>query len=183
MRNLRYPGRPAGLAGGGRFGPWSWEARFFERGELPLALLCLIQDGPRHGYELMKFLEERSGGLYSASAGSIYPTLQQLQNQNLVTSQAAEGGKRRYYLTESGRAKLEDEAEAVKAIWSRAEVDEWIGWDSALKQEAAEVIRPAFRLMRTALKSVARTRDPERADNVREILTKARMEIHSLDQR
>ncbi len=181
MRNRRYPDRPARPAGGGRFGPWSWEARFFERGELPLALLCLIQDGPRHGYELMKFLEERSGGLYSANAGSIYPALQQLQDDGLVTSQEAEGGKRSYNLTDSGRAKLEDEAEAAKAIWKRAEDDEWMGWDCAMKQEAAEVIRPAFRLMRTALKSVARTRDAERADNVREILTKARMEIHGLD--
>ena len=66
------------------FGAWPWTGgmtfgrRFFESGEVRLAILSLLSDGPKHGYQLMKDLEERSGGLYKASAGSIYPTLQQL---------------------------------------------------------------------------------------------------------
>ena len=51
-------------------------ARFFESGEVRLAILSLLSEGPKHGYQLMKEMEERSGGLYRASAGSVYPTLQ-----------------------------------------------------------------------------------------------------------
>lgn len=69
-----------------RFGPWSLEGKFFERGEVRLALLSLLTDGPRHGYELMTVIEERSRGLHRPSAGTIYPTLQQLQDEELVIS-------------------------------------------------------------------------------------------------
>ncbi len=162
-----------------RFGPWSWEGRFFEQGEIPLALLSLLSDGPRHGYELMKQLESRSHGLYRASAGTVYPTLQQLQDEGLVTSSSSEGGRRDYELTADGRARLEREAEAVGDIWRRAEEDEWGGWSDALDPEAAEVLRPAFRLMRSAVRTVARSRDPEAADRVREILRRAHEAIRA----
>ena len=60
-------------------------------GEVRLALLSLLEDGPKHGYQLMKDLEAKSGGLYRASAGATYPTLQQLEDEGLVTSEQAEG--------------------------------------------------------------------------------------------
>ena len=177
-------GRHGKGRGRGRgFGPWSWQGSFFERGELPLALLSLLQDGPRHGYELMKELEARTGGLYEASAGSIYPTLQQLQDQDLAASTSADGGKRIYELTDNGRQALEEESEAVTRIWARAEDDEWTGWSDAMNQEASEITRPVFRLMRTAVKSIARSRDPECADKVRDILRDARERIRALEDR
>jgi DNA-binding PadR family transcriptional regulator len=163
------------------FGPWTWQGSFFERGELPLALLSLLADGPRHGYELMKLLEARTDGLYEASAGSIYPTLQQLQDQELVTSAQEEGGKRVFTLTGSGRRLLADKAERVKRIWERAEDDEWTGWSDAMDEDAAEIMRPVFRLMRSAVSSIARSRDPDRADTIREILSDARARIRALE--
>ena len=163
-----------------RFGPWAWKAQFFESGDIPLALLSLLADGPKHGYELMKEMERRSGGLYKASAGTVYPVLQQLQDEELVVSESAEGGKRVYSLTEAGRGRLDGEARRVHAIWERSEDDEWGGWGDALDPSAAEVIRPAFRLMRAALRSVARSNDPERADRIREVLQRARREIQEL---
>ena len=165
---------------GRHFGPWAWNAKFFDSGDMPLALLSLLTDGPRHGYELMKELEQRSGGLYKASAGTVYPTLQQLQDEELVVSESAEGGKRVYSLTAAGRERLESDADRVRAIWERSDDDEWGGWADALDPSAAEVMRPAFRLMRAALRSVARARDPEQADRVREILSRARREIQDL---
>lgn len=162
------------------FGPWSWQGSFFERGELPLALLSLLADGPRHGYELMKLLEARTDGLYEASAGSVYPTLQQLQDQELASSAQGDGGKRVFELTAAGRSKLEDEAERVARIWERAEDDEWTGWSDAMDKDAAEIMRPVFRLMRTAVSSIARSRDPDRADAIREILSEARARIRAL---
>ena len=166
-----------------RFGPWSWEGRFFEQGEIPLALLSLLSEGPRHGYDLMKQLESRSHGLYRPSAGTVYPTLQQLQDEGLVSSRSAEGGRRDYELTDRGRARLERESDAVDEIWRRAEEDEWGGWSDALGPDAAEVLRPAFRLMRSAMRTVARSRDPETADRVRAILRRAHDEIRALRQR
>src|SRR6516225_9161139 len=88
------------------FGLFSGYGRFFGPGEVRLALLSLLGDAPMHGYELMKRLEERSGGIYRASAGTIYPTLQQLEDEGLVASETLEG-KKIYRLTDSGRGELE----------------------------------------------------------------------------
>ena len=166
-----------------RFGPWAWEGRFFEKGELPLALLSLLADGPKHGYELMKALEARCRGLYTPAAGTIYPTLQQMQDQELVASLPAEGGKRVYEPTDAGRTLLAEVAETIKGMWARVEDEEWDGWGAAGHVEAAHVMRPAFRLMRTAVRSVARAKDAERADQVRDILRDARERIKDLDKR
>jgi DNA-binding PadR family transcriptional regulator len=103
---------------------WPWSSftgrrRFFESGEIRLAILSLLNEGPRHGYQLMKELEERSGGLYRASAGSVYPTLQQLEDEDLIQSDQP-AGKRVYSITDAGRRELEKDPEAVKRIWERA---------------------------------------------------------------
>ena len=162
------------------FGPWAMQGSFFERGELPLALLSLLADGPRHGYELMKQLEDRTDGLYEASAGSIYPPLQQLRDQDLAASTEIEGGKRLFELTAAGRQRLAEEAAVIARIWSRADDDEWTGWADAADQDAAEITRPVFRLMRTAIRTIARSRDPERIEKVRAILAEARDRIRAL---
>ncbi len=93
--------------------------RFFEAGEVRLALLSLLADSAKHGYELMKALETRSGGLYRASAGAIYPTLQQLEDEGLVRSELRDG-KRVYVMTPGGQAELAREPERVERIWTRA---------------------------------------------------------------
>lgn len=108
--------------------PWAFlgrRSRFFESGEVRLAILSLLNEGPKHGYQLMKELEERSGGFYRSSAGSVYPTLQQLVDEELITSEAQEG-KRVYHITEAGKAELEKDPETVKRIWDRAE--RWEQW-------------------------------------------------------
>src|SRR5215472_5483886 len=92
--------------------------RFFEFGELRLAILSLLSEESKHGYQLMKEMEERSGGLYRGSAGSMYPTLQQLADEDLIDSDQADG-KRVYRITDAGRAELEKDPEAVKRIWER----------------------------------------------------------------
>lgn len=161
-----------------RFGPWAWEGRFFESGELPLALLSLLAERPQHGYELMKSLEERSGGIYRASAGSVYPTLQQLQDEGLVSSESGDGGKRIYQLTDAGRAELESKAAAADQIWARAQQDEWDDWGHAMNPDAGEILRPAFRLMKAAFRAAGR--DPARIDRVRDILDRTRHELDDL---
>jgi DNA-binding PadR family transcriptional regulator len=138
----------------------------------------LLGERPQHGYELMKQLEERSGGMYRASAGTVYPTLAQLQDEGLVLSESKDG-KRIYQLTDTGREELEESAEAIEDIWQRAEQ---IGdWGEAFDPEAAELVRPALRLLRTVVKVAARRGDdPEVVERVREILERARQEVGEL---
>jgi DNA-binding PadR family transcriptional regulator len=156
--------------------PWFKWGRFFGPGELRLALLSLLEDGPKHGYELMKRLEERSGGIYHASAGSIYPTLQQLQDEELVISEQS-NGKRIYHLTETGIAELDRQKNTVKKIWQRAEHwSEWAPW----VPETAIIAKPIAKLFRAARRAVTDAEDTERIVKVREIIDRACREIEAL---
>lgn len=83
--------------------------RFFMRGGVKYALLELLADEPMHGYEMMKRLEEQSGGTYKPSAGSIYPTLQMLRDQGFVSSSKHSDGKKIFSITEEGRTFLDEE--------------------------------------------------------------------------
>src|SRR5262249_60838702 len=76
----------AGWGGWASFGPLGGRRRFFEQGEVRLAVLSLLKEGPKHGYEVIKQFEARSGGLYRARAGAIYPTLHPLEGAGLVAS-------------------------------------------------------------------------------------------------
>lgn len=163
-------------AQGGPF-PWMRWGRFFGPGELRLALLSLLEDGPKHGYQLMKKLEERSGGIYRASAGSIYPTLQQLEDEGLAVSEQQDG-KRVYRLTETGTTELESERGAVNRIWQRAEHwGQWAPW----MPESAMMLKPLARLFRAARRAVAGTEDVGRIVKVQEIIDRARQQIEELD--
>jgi DNA-binding PadR family transcriptional regulator len=82
----------------------------FERGYLKYALLDLLQERPKHGYEMMKDLEERMGGFYAPSAGAIYPTLQMLEDRGWATAETLEG-KKVYTITDEGRHALVEVAE------------------------------------------------------------------------
>ena len=161
----------------GRGGRWG---RFFGPGEIRLALLSMLESGPKHGYELMKELETKSGGIYKASAGAIYPALQQLEDEELVTSDAAVG-KRTYSLTEAGKAELQREAETVNKIWQRAaQAGDWAPW---MGVEGAEVMRPASEVMKAALRTATRgSHDSARITKIREILERTKKEIEALEK-
>lgn len=161
----------------GRGGRWG---RFFGPGEVRLALLSLLESGPKHGYELMKELETKSGGIYKASAGAIYPALQQLEDEGMVTSDMT-SGKRTYSLTDAGRAELQREAETVKRIWQRAEqAGDWAPW---IGMEGAEVMRPAAEVMKTALRAATRgSHDSAKIARIREILERTKRELENLEK-
>ena len=91
----------------------------FDRGELRLVLLKLIADQPRHGYDLIREIEEITGGGYTPSPGMIYPTLTLLDDTGLIAEQQAEGAKKLYAVTDEGRAHLEENAEEVEALIAR----------------------------------------------------------------
>lgn len=104
---------PFGPFGPGPFGPGERggpSPRMFGHGHLKYVLLDLLQERPKHGYEMMKELQDRSGGFYNPSAGAIYPTLQLLEDRSWVTSQTADG-KKVYAITDAGRAALKEHNE------------------------------------------------------------------------
>jgi DNA-binding PadR family transcriptional regulator len=150
--------------------------RFFRQGEVRLALLSLLQDEPAHGYELMKRLEERSGGMYRASAGTVYPVLQQLEDEGLVRIEEADG-KKVYNLTEAGREELLLFQEDVERIWTRA--TGWKDWSVNMGPETAEIWGSWGRLSKAAFKAAAKA-DFENTERVREILDRARKELEEL---
>jgi DNA-binding PadR family transcriptional regulator len=162
------------------FGPLGGRRRFFESGEVRLAILSLLEDGPTHGYELIKQLEARSGGLYRASAGTVYPTLQLLEDEGLVASETQDG-KRVYRLTKEGKSELEDEADAVRGIWGRAE--RWEEWSQFLGPETVLLARPLGALVKSALKAFQASGDsPESRARVEEILEHAREALDAISK-
>ncbi len=90
--------------------------KFFSPGEVRIAILSLLAEKPRHGYELMKELKTRSGGSYRVSAGTMYPALQGLEVEAMTISETRDG-KRVYYLTDAGRKELERERVTAGEIW------------------------------------------------------------------
>jgi DNA-binding PadR family transcriptional regulator len=163
------------LGGWAAFGPLGGRRRFFEPGQVRLAVLSLLKEGPKHGYELIKQFEVRSGGLYRASAGTVYPTLQLLEDEGLIVSETIEG-KRTYRITPEGLAELEREADTVDEIWGRAE--RWEEWSRCMGPQAFVVAGPLGHLVKSALQAAQAAGDsPDRQERIREILERARQEL------
>ena len=110
-------GHGRGRDGEGRGGPRG--RRMFDGGELRLVLLKLIGDEPRHGYDLIRQIEELTGGAYAPSPGVVYPTLTLLDDMGLIEARQAEGAKKLFAVTEAGTAHLAENAEVVAALIAR----------------------------------------------------------------
>ena len=93
--------------------------RMFASGELRLALLALIADKPSHGYELIKEIEELTGGDYAPSPGAVYPTLQLLEDEGVIEEAEAEGAKKPFAATDKGREELATRTDEVEALMRR----------------------------------------------------------------
>jgi DNA-binding PadR family transcriptional regulator len=158
--------------------PWNRWSRFFGSGEVRLALMSLLEDGPKHGYQLMKDLEARSGGLYRASAGAIYPTLQQLEDEGLVASEQIDG-RRIYRLTNDGKEELKQSAPSVRKIWDRAR--NWKVWAPWTGPEGGMVATQAAEVLKEALRAATQAGDDvDKIAKIREVLERARKELESL---
>jgi DNA-binding PadR family transcriptional regulator len=105
-----------GGRGGGR-----GRRRMFEGGQLRLVLLKLIADEPRHGYELIKAIEELTDGHYAPSPGIVYPTLTMLEDMGLIAEKKSKDSKKVYEATDDGRAHLEENEEEVDELIDRLE--------------------------------------------------------------
>jgi DNA-binding PadR family transcriptional regulator len=125
----------------------------FSHGRLRLYLLRLLDDGPKHGYELIRLLEDRFLGLYAPSAGTIYPRLQRMETEGLVTHTAA-GGRKTYEITDAGRAELRQRSGELAALESdiRASVADL----ASLAGEIQTEVRGSVRDLKRELRAVAR---------------------------
>ena len=123
----RGPFGPGGSFGGGATGGWDRQyrgrrrGRMFGQGELRLMLLKLIADQPRHGYELIKAIEEMTAGSYAPSPGTVYPTLSLLEDEGAIREVASEGDEPRkaFEATDQGREELEERKEEADGLAER----------------------------------------------------------------
>jgi len=129
-----------GHRGGGRMG------RFLEHGDLRFIVLALVADQPRHGYELIKELEDRTGGAYRPSPGVIYPTLSLLEDEGFLAPADPAAGRKLYAITEAGKAALEENRASVDAVFSR------MGEAASASAMGSPRVRRAMENLRTALK-------------------------------
>jgi DNA-binding PadR family transcriptional regulator len=108
---------PGGFGFGGPLGP----GRRAGRGDMRAAILALLAEEPMHGYQIIQVISERSGGNWTPSPGSVYPTLQQLEDEGLIEPAASESGRRAFTLTDAGKDART--ADTTPAPWEEA-VDE-----------------------------------------------------------
>src|ERR1700687_1303638 len=164
---------------GGPFGDFGQgpSERFFGRGDLKYVILDLLKDQPRHGYDIIRALEDRMRGRYRPSPGSVYPTLQMLEDLGYVTSSQQEG-KKVYSITDEGRRYLTEQASTIDDIRSRITA----GWDAAQRPEMADLMHELRELARALFPPGTRgaLKDPERLKQLREIVSRARAEVERL---
>ncbi len=149
--------------GRGRGGP---RAR---RGDVRAAVLALLAERPMHGYEMIKEIEERTQGAWTPSAGSIYPTLQMLEEAELIRGEDIDG-KRRFVLTEAGSAEQAEKA------------GEETPWDSVRAGAAPEAIhlRDSVGKLHHAIGQVFHAADDGQQKRVRELLDESRRKIYAI---
>jgi DNA-binding PadR family transcriptional regulator len=154
---------------GGRFG-----GRVFGHGDLKLVLLSLIEERPRHGYELIRTIEEMFDGTYAPSPGAVYPTLTMLEEMDYARiEQSEEGGRKRYAITDAGRAFLDENRVAVQAVLER--MQEMAETMSRMRSPMS--IRKAMRDLKHALMARREHWSTNEADRILAILKKAAKDV------
>jgi DNA-binding PadR family transcriptional regulator len=179
--------RHAGFGFGFSPGEWAWiwggprhrrrgRRQWFEAGDMKYVILRLLEQKPMHGYEVMKALEEQTHGCYKPSPGTVYPTLQWLEDEGLVRGEEIDG-KKVYAITDAGRAFLAEHKSTVDDIFDR--VEETI--ESLFSDPMPEVTRLVGRLVSQAYRAAWRLRDDrERRNRISEILERSLKELEQL---
>jgi len=167
-------------SGGPRGRGWKSRAgRIFEQGDLKYVILRLLAEKPRHGYEIIKELEDRFGGAYAPSPGTVYPTLTMLEDLGYARAMPEEGGRKIYEITDEGRKHLEEHSATVDDIFDRIAKFVEGFFDapmSDLKRSMASLGRATFYVASRS------PNDKERLAKISEILKRAAAEIEKLTQ-
>jgi DNA-binding PadR family transcriptional regulator len=161
----------------GRSGGRRGRRRMFEPGELRLVLLKLIADQPRHGYDLIRAIEEMTHGVYAPSPGVVYPTLTMLQDMGLIEEVKGEGSRKAFAASAEGQAHLEEKADEVQALIER--LDE-LGSDQR-KAGGAPIKRAVGNLLSALWHRVTRDEvDEQTLHDIAAILDEAAQKIERL---
>jgi DNA-binding PadR family transcriptional regulator len=152
--------------GGGPFG----RGRKARRGDIRTAALLLLAEEPRNGYQIMQEVEARSEGIWRPSPGSVYPALQQLEDEGLIRSEEIDGRKL-YAITDEGRAQVESRGEQEPAPWEQMSGD--------VSDQAAELARLA-REVASAFAQLMRNGSETQLKRAREVLVSARRDLYRI---
>jgi len=148
--------------------------RIFERGDLKYVVLDLLSEQPRHGYDIIRVLEDRFEGLYSPSPGSVYPTLEMLADMGFVESHERDG-KRIFSITASGSGFLTEHGSVLQEVRNR------IGsWPSVSGREELGEVGQELRRLRQMLGKGRAHMTVDRLRQVREILARTRNEVDAV---
>lgn len=154
-------------------------APVFSHGDLRLYLLNLLDEGPRHGYDIMQALSDRTGGTYTPSAGTVYPRLAKLEEEGLVTK-SIDGRKTVYEITAAGRAEVASRASDLEGIEA--------GLTDSVRLIADEVrgsVRDAMKSLRADLAAASRTERTEAESTPRpasdDLRIRSREQVHRAD--
>jgi DNA-binding PadR family transcriptional regulator len=174
-----FPGKPGGFPGGpgGFGGPWGWPGPAGKspgpkagRGDVRAAILALLREGPRNGYQIMSEIEERSGGAWRPSPGAVYPALQQLADEGLIEAEES-AGRRAFSLTDEGRRYVEENPDMARAAWESMAQDE--------PDEMPGLFVQAARLGGTIVQ-VAHAGTPEQLHAAEELLEQTRRRMYQI---
>jgi DNA-binding PadR family transcriptional regulator len=156
---------PGGRGPGGRGGPGRRS-----RGDVRLAILALLREEPRHGYQIIQEIAERSGGSWKPSPGSVYPTVSQLADEGLVHTEK-ESGRTVVHLTDAGRTWTEEHAAELDAVWSQVE---------AGADDGFTALRTAGRGLAGAVAQIAQVGTSEQVRQATVVLDEARRRLYLL---
>jgi DNA-binding PadR family transcriptional regulator len=162
-----------GFRGGGRGG----RRRMFDGDDLRLILLALLEEQPRHGYDLIREIEERTGGAYAPSPGVVYPSLTMLDEMGHIDEVKEEGARKRYQISEAGRAHLAEKREEVETLLARLAQ---LGERSERNERAP--LRRAMTSLHMALRQAAGDGDDALAHKIVDILDEATRKIERLER-
>ena len=162
---------PGGRRGRGRGGPhWAGGPRGprARRGDVRTALLVLLNEEPRNGYQLMQAIEERSDGAWRPSPGSVYPQLQQLEDEGLVTTTERDGQKA-FAITDAGREHVAERPDDAPAPW-----------EAAKGEGGSRELMKLVRDVATAAAQVVHAGDEAQVAKAREVLNDARRSLYRI---
>ena len=163
-----FEGFPFGGPGGGRFG----RGRKARRGDIRTAALLLLAEEPRNGYQIMQEVGERSDGVWRPSPGSVYPALQQLEDEGLIRSSEGGGGTGKVFeLTDAGRTHVEERDAEAPAPWEQM--------SGNVSDQAADLAR-TMREVASAFAQVMRSGSDAQIGEARKVLSTARRDLYRI---
>ncbi|MEV8375126.1 PadR family transcriptional regulator [Kribbella sp. NPDC056861] len=174
------PGGQRGPGGQGPFGAWgfggppwaggrNFRAPKARRGDIRAAILAVLAEQPMNGYQIIQEVVERSGGAWKPSPGSIYPTLQQLEDEGLVTADAA-SGRRTFTLTDEGRAYVTAHADEMSAPWEAM----------TAQDDDENGLKPILGQVATAMWQIMAAGSPEQQAKAREAVITLRRTLYTI---